>query len=68
MGLGVTVDFEVGVSISLGLDISARTKIKFFEEVIMYSSNTFIACIWCGVSFLRGQGGTHPTQVGDYHQ
>ena len=55
--LGLTVDFEVGVSILLGLEVNA--KIKTFMEVFMNNSIGLIASIWCGGSFLRGAKKAH---------
>jgi hypothetical protein len=32
----------------------------------MENSFVLFSCVWCGVAFLRGLGGTLPTQMRDY--
>jgi hypothetical protein len=30
---------------------------NFINEVLMNNANAVMACVWCGVAFLRGPGG-----------
>ena len=52
-------------SLLFGLEISIVTLTDFIKEVFMENSIVLLTCIWCGVAFLRGLGGTLPTQMRD---
>lgn len=52
-GLEVTVSIEVGVSILFGLKVNVETVLSYLVEVFMGNSFVFLACVWCGVAFLR---------------
>lgn len=62
--LAVNVNMEVNVDISFGLEsqvIELIEAIKFgvnqLKELAMKITNVN-SCVWCGVAFLRGYGGT----------
>jgi len=56
-GLATGVDIEVTVSILFGLEIWVFATVQSVKEVLM--ENSFVkSCVWCGVAFLRGHGGT----------
>ncbi len=62
--LGLRVSIEANVEILFGLGVWASGTLSFVKEVAM--NNSFVnSCVWCGVTFLRGHGGTLPIQVGD---
>lgn len=63
------VVLEVGVSILYGLEVCVEVKMKIFKEIDMNSfveNLLVLSCVWFGVTFLRGLGGTLPTQMRDY--
>ncbi|OGQ90022.1 MAG: hypothetical protein A2464_07730 [Deltaproteobacteria bacterium RIFOXYC2_FULL_48_10] len=63
--MDIRIGIEFSVSILFGLEISIITLIAFIKETFMENSIMLFACIWCGVAFLRGLGGTLPTQMRD---
>lgn len=59
------VDIELTVSILFGLEAWVFATLQFVKGVLM--ENSFEkSCVWCGVAFLRGHGGTLPNQARDY--
>lgn len=66
MGVKARIKTVFDVSFGLGFALLAvATGIRFdVTEVIMNNTNAFAACVWCGVSLLRGaSGGKAPTQT-----
>lgn len=64
-GLAIGVNIEVTVSILFGLEIWVFATLQIVKGVLM--ENSFVkSCVWCGVAFLRGHGGTLPIQTRDY--
>jgi len=64
-GLAIGVNIEVTVSILFGLEVWVFATLQFVKGVLM--ENSFVkSCVWCGVAFLRGHGGTLPIQTRDY--
>jgi len=64
-GLAIEVNIEVTVSILFGLEVWVFATLQFVKGVLM--ENSFVkSCVWCGVAFLRGHGGTLPIQTRDY--
>ena len=64
--LELRVSIKVNVEILFGLGALAFAIIKINKEVIM--NNSIVnSCVWCGVAFLRGHGGTLPIQMRDGH-
>jgi hypothetical protein len=63
-GLELRVSIEANVEILSGLGAWAFAIIVFITEVLMNSS-IVNSCVWCGVAFLRGHGGTLPIQMRD---
>ena len=60
--LRVTIDGNV--EILFGLGVWAFAMINIITEGIM--NNSIVnSCVWCGVAFLRGHGGTLPIQMRD---
>lgn len=66
-GLEIKVGVELSVSILFGLEVSIKALLENLVEVLMRNSFVFVSCVWCGVAFLRGLGGTLPIQMRDYH-
>ena len=65
-GLGLRVNIDVHVEILFGLGVWAFAMINIITENIM--NNSIVnSCVWCGVAFLRGHGGTLPSQMRDWH-
>ncbi len=56
-GLEITVGIEINVSILFGLDVSVEAVVHSIVEVLMENPFTLIACVWCGVAFLRAELG-----------
>lgn len=73
--LAVNVNVEVNVDISFGLESQVtelietiKTGVKKLKELAMKITNVK-SCIWCGVAFLRGHGGTfQPLREMRYYQ
>ncbi len=64
--LELRVNIEVNVEILFGLEAWVFAMINTITENIM--NNSIVnSCVWCGVAFLRGHGGTLPIQMRDYH-
>lgn len=64
-GLAIRINIEVTVSILFGLEVWVFATLRFVKEVLM--ENPFVkSCVWCGVAFLRGHGGTLPIQTRGY--
>lgn len=64
--LGLRVSIEANVEILFGLGVWASGLLQVMKEVAMNSS--FVnSCVWCGVAFLRGHGGTLPIQMRERH-
>ena len=61
-GLEVKVHIEIHVAISFGLEIFASVfgAMAIAMEVIMKNSTAMfsqeVACVWCGIAFLRSSG------------
>jgi hypothetical protein len=60
--LGAKARFSAVVDISFGLGIGVLAMVfgnafNFAHEVFMKNGNAVMACVWCGVAFLRGPGG-----------
>lgn len=65
-GLELRVSIEVNVEILFGLVVMVFAMIHIITEVTM--DNPIVnSCVWCGVAFLRGHGGTLPIQMRDGH-
>jgi hypothetical protein len=65
-GLELRVSIDVHVEILFGLGVWAFAMIHIITEVTM--NNSIVnSCVWCGVAFLRGHGGTLPIQMRDGH-
>lgn len=62
--MAINVSMEVNVDISFGLESQVTELIETFKfgvnklkELAMKITNVN-SCVWCGVAFLRGHGGT----------
>ena len=62
--LAVNVNMEVNIDISFGLESqvtelieTVKSGVKNVKELVMKITNVN-SCVWCGVAFLRGHGGT----------
>lgn len=63
--LEAKASIEINVSILFGLEVGINAFLKSLVEVLMENSFVFLSCVWCGVAFLRGLGGTLPIQTRD---
>ena len=60
LGVKARISAVVDVSFGLGLGLLAIANLDVFsfaQEVYMSNTNAVMACVWCGVAFLRGPGG-----------
>ncbi len=62
--LAINVNIEVNTDISFGLESQVteliqtiNNGVKKAKELVMNTLNVK-SCVWCGVAFLRGHGGT----------
>lgn len=66
------MQIEIHAAISFGLEVFAFVGLALaFLEVFMENSVAFflklMACVWCGIAFLRSSGEKNfPTQARDY--
>ena len=63
--LEARASIEINVSILFGLEAGINALFKLIAEVLMENSFVLLSCVWCGVAFLQGLGGTLPTQTRD---
>jgi len=64
--LELKVNIKVHVEVLFGLGVWAFAMINIIKESIM--NNSIVnSCVWCGVAFLRGHGGTLSIQTRDWH-
>ena len=64
ISLGLRISIEANVEILFGLGVRASEIINLIKEVSM--NNSIVnSCVWCGVAFLRGHGGTLPIRMRD---
>ena len=57
LGVKARIKAALDVSFGLGLASLAVAAVSFVNvplEVLMNNANAFVACVWCGVSLLRG--------------
>ena len=60
LGAKARISAVVDVSFGLGIGVLAMVfgnSFNFVHEVLMNNANAVVACVWCGVAFLRGPGG-----------
>lgn len=63
--LDIQVNIEETVSVLFGLEVWVFASLQVMKEMLM--ENSFVtSCVWCGVAFLRGHGGTLPIQPRGY--
>lgn len=62
MRVKAVVDISFGLGMAL-LAIEIGNSFTFAKEILMNNANAFMACVWCGVAFLRGPGGNASIQT-----